>query len=146
MYVPDKDWGYPECDNEVYREMPTCIDTLKKYIEIGTARNKIDAENASDVSALQLAKSDKGKLQLTLVPTQIVKDIAEVREYGVKKYGEFENWRSVEKERYFNAMYRHWLEFLNDPTSIDAESGIAHYKHCACNMAFICEMMKGKNN
>ena len=96
-------------------------------------------------SALQLAKSDKGKLQLTLVPTQIVKDIAEVREYGVKKYGEFENWKSVEKERYFNAMYRHWLEFLNDPTSIDAESGIAHYKHCACNMAFICEMMKAGN-
>ena len=57
----------------------------------------------------QLAKSDKGKLQLTLVPTQIVKDIAEVREYGVKKYGEFENWKSVEKERYFNAMYRHWM-------------------------------------
>lgn len=105
-----------------------------------------NAKKIVENSVLQLAKSDKGKLQLTLVPTQIVKDIAEVREYGVKKYGEFENWKSVEKERYFNAMYRHWLEFLNDPTSIDAESGIAHYKHCACNMAFICEMMKGKNN
>ena len=92
----------------------------------------------------QTAKKDKGKLQLTLVPTQIIKDIAEVREYGNLKYGNPDNWRSVEKERYFNAMYRHWLEFLNDPASIDKESGIAHYKHCACNMAFICEMMKGR--
>ena len=121
---------------------------MTKEEKIEMAKKIVENHKESDFicSELQLAKSDKGKLQLTLVPTQIVKDIAEVREYGVKKYGEFENWKSVEKERYFNAMYRHWLELLNDPTSIDAESGIAHYKHCACNMAFICEMMKGKNN
>ena len=28
----------------------------------------------------------------------------------------------------------------------DAESGIEHYKHMACNMAFICELMKEKAN
>lgn len=26
---------------------------------------------------------------------------------------------------------------------VDTESGIPHYKHMACNMAFICEMLGG---
>lgn len=91
-----------------------------------------------------IAKHDAGKLQLTLAPTQIIKDIAEVRMYGNKKYGDPENWRTVERQRYDNAMYRHWLEFLKDPASVDEESGIPHYKHCACNLAFICEMMAEK--
>ena len=33
----------------------------------------------------QTAKADAGKLQLSLVPTQIIKDVAEVRMYGNKK-------------------------------------------------------------
>lgn len=33
----------------------------------------------------------------------------------------------------------------NDPDSKDDESGIPHYKHMACNMAFICDMMKHKD-
>lgn len=91
----------------------------------------------------QNAKADAGKLQLSLVPTQIVKDIAEVRMYGNRKYGDSENWKSVEVRRYIDALLRHTLEFVRDLNSVDAESGIAHYKHMACNMAFICEMMSG---
>ena len=33
----------------------------------------------------QKAKADNGKLKLSLVPVQIIKDIAKVREYGCKK-------------------------------------------------------------
>lgn len=91
----------------------------------------------------QSAKADAGKLQISLVPTQIVKDIAEVRMYGNRKYGDSENWKSVEVRRYIDALLRHTLEFVRDLNSVDAESGIAHYKHMACNMAFICEMMGG---
>lgn len=93
-------------------------------------------------SSISEAKHDTGKPRLTLVPSQIMYDIAEVREYGLKKYGDPENWRKVDKKRYFDAMFRHWLEFLKDPQSVDAESGIEHYKHVACNVAFICELMK----
>ena len=91
----------------------------------------------------QTAKADAGKLQLSLVPTQIVKDIAEVRMYGNRKYGDPDNWKTVEMRRYIDALLRHTLEFVADPNSVDSESGIAHYKHMACNMAFICEMMAG---
>jgi hypothetical protein len=87
------------------------------------------------------AKADKGKLKISLVPTQIIKDIAQVRMYGNEKYGDPENWKQVEMERYTDALLRHTLEFIKDNKSKDKESSIEHYKHMACNMAFICEMM-----
>ena len=89
-------------------------------------------------------KHDEGKLQISLVPVQIIRDIAEVRMYGTAKYGDPENWRMVEKQRYIDALLRHLLEYLEDPDGVDAESGIPHYKHMACNMAFICELERGK--
>lgn len=85
-------------------------------------------------------KADEGKLKISLVPTQIIKDIAEVREYGNKKYGDPQSWKNVEEQRYVDALLRHTLAFIDDPHGVDEESGIKHYKHMACNMAFICDM------
>ena len=90
------------------------------------------------------AKADQGKPHISLVPPQIIWDIAEVREYGNKKYHDPNNWKTVEIERYFDALLRHTLLFMEDPYGKDAESGIEHYKHMACNLAFICELMKNK--
>ena len=88
----------------------------------------------------QNAKKDAGKLQITLVPTRIIEDIAEVRGFGVMKYKDPDNWKRVEIQRYRDALCRHLLAYIRDPKSVDEESGIPHYKHMACNMAFICEM------
>ncbi|MCL2212839.1 MAG: DUF5664 domain-containing protein [Oscillospiraceae bacterium] len=88
------------------------------------------------------AKQDKGKPRPSLVPPQLIYDVAEVREYGCKKYGDPESWRQVELQRYIDALYRHMLEFVADPVSKDGESGLHHYKHMACNIAFICELMR----
>jgi hypothetical protein len=90
----------------------------------------------------QTVKADAGKARLSLTPVQIVYDIAQVREYGCNKYGDPNNWKRVEFERYVDAMLRHIMEFVRDPWSVDKESGIEHYKHAACNMAFIAEMMQ----
>lgn len=90
----------------------------------------------------QTIKADAGKRRLSLVPGQINYDIAEVREYGIEKYGDTDSWLRVEIERYKDAAYRHWLAYLEDPDSVDPESGIKHYKHWACNAAFICELEK----
>ena len=94
----------------------------------------------------QVAKQDAGKPRLSLVPSQIIWDIAEIRQFGNEKYHDPNNWKTVEIERYIDALYRHFLRFLDDPRSIDEESGLEHYKHMACNMAFICEMMAGDEN
>lgn len=88
----------------------------------------------------QKAKADAGKLQLTLVPRQIIRDIAAVRMYGNAKYGDPENWRQVSAERYRDAAFRHFLAYLDDPSGVDEESGLPHLSHLACNIAFLCEM------
>lgn len=93
----------------------------------------------------QQAKRDAGKPRPSLVPPQIIWDIAEVMEYGNAKYGDPDNWRQVELQRYIDALYRHMLAFVADPASTDDESGLRHYKHMACNMAFICDMMARDN-
>lgn len=85
----------------------------------------------------QSIKSDEGKIRPTLVPTEMIRAVAVIREYGVKKYGDKENWKRVEKERYRDALYRHWLAYLDDPTSKDEESGYPHLWHLACNAAFL---------
>lgn len=96
----------------------------------------------SEPGADQSAKADAGKPDLTLVPWQIVWDIAEVRMFGNAKYpeGGSDNWKRVGIERFRAALMRHLLKYLDDPDSVDEESGIEHWKHAACNMSFICKL------
>ena len=88
----------------------------------------------------QSAKNDDGKLRLTMVPQEIIWDIAAIREYGNGKYGDPENWRKVEPERYRDAAYRHFLNYIRDPYGVDRESGLPHLWHLACNIAFLCAL------
>lgn len=88
----------------------------------------------------QEAKADAGKIRPTLVPIEAIEDIAVVREYGNKKYHDPENWKTVEVQRYRDALFRHLLAYIKDPKSKDEESGIEHYKHMICNCAFICAL------
>ena len=88
----------------------------------------------------QTIKADAGKPRLTLVPQQIIFDIAKVREYGLAKYGESESWRKVDIQRYRDAAYRHFMAYLKNPQGVDDESGLSHLSHLACNIAFLSGM------
>ena len=101
---------------------------------------KCEDGECKEESMDQTAKADLGKPRLTLVPRQIIWDIARVREYGNAKYGSPDNWKEVEKERYRDAAFRHFMAYLDDPQGVDEESGISHLAHLACNIAFLCEM------
>lgn len=90
----------------------------------------------------QSAKADAGKLPLTLVPREIIRAIAATRLYGVKKYGDPDNWKRVSKERYRDAAFRHFIAYLDDPDGMDEESGLPHLWHCVTNFAFLCELEK----
>ena len=93
-------------------------------------------------------KDTKGKAKLHLVPQQILYDIAEVREYGNKKYptGGEDNWKLGDPKDYLDAAYRHLTKMVRDGMdSKDEESGIEHYKHLATNAAFICGFMGGEH-
>lgn len=93
----------------------------------------------------QTIKADAGKPKLALVPRQIIFDIAKVREYGLAKYGTSESWRDVDIQRYRDATFRHFMAYLDNPTGVDAESGLTHLSHLACNIAFLCELEKLNN-
>ena len=90
----------------------------------------------------QTAKADNGKLRLTLVPPEIIEAVAVIRGVGIVKYpnGGVDNWKKVEKERYRDAAYRHFLAYLREPGGMDSESGLPHLWHCVCNFAFLCAL------
>lgn len=97
---------------------------------------------AEEPAPAQEAKADAGKPRLTLVPMQIIWDIAKVREFGNAKYGSSDNWKRVEPERYREAAFRHFLRYIDDPLGVDEESGLPHRFHLECNLAFLAEMEK----
>ena len=80
----------------------------------------------------QNAKSDAGKIRPTMVPPEVIWAIAVIREYGTQKYGDQENWRQVEPQRYRDAAYRHFLHYLADPRSVDPESGYMSHPKVTC--------------
>lgn len=87
----------------------------------------------------EICKADSGKPRPTLVPVSLNRAVTAVREYGTAKYHDPENWRKVEPQRYRDALYRHWLAYL-DGEKVDEESGLPHLWHLACNAAFLIEM------
>ena len=90
----------------------------------------------------QTIKADAGKPRLTLVPSEMIRNVAAIREYGNQKYTDPDSWRDVEVQRYRDAAYRHWLAYADDPHGLDEESGLPHLWHLMCNGAFLCELEK----
>lgn len=76
------------------------------------------------------------------MPSQILYDIARIREFGLAKYGDKESWKQVAYSRYIDAAYRHFTKFVENPTGVAEDSGLPHLWHCACNIAFLCELLK----
>lgn len=89
----------------------------------------------------QSAKRDSEKVEITLVPMDMVETAAVVRMYGNEKYpeGGTDNWKQVDVERYRNALFRHLFQYLREPYGIDRESGLPHWYHVTCNVAFITQ-------
>lgn len=102
----------------------------------------IEREEAWEAMNRQEAKADAGKPRPTLVPASLVFAVAAVRGYGTEKYGDPENWRKVEPDRYKDALYRHWLAYLKGEDK-DEESGLPHLWHLATNAAFLIELGGG---
>ena len=94
----------------------------------------------------QEAKADYGKLQMMLMLPAINRSVVRVREYGILKYKDKENWKKVSIERWENALVRHLMEYIKDRYSKDEESGLRHIDHIACNLAYILENIEGEGN
>ena len=91
-------------------------------------------------------KFDNGKPRCDLVPPEIIEAIGAVRTYGVQTYGNEYSDREVEAKRYRAALMRHICSWLKNPYGKDEESGLPHLWHVACNVAFLIELDKEKND
>ena len=87
----------------------------------------------------ELLKDIKNKPRLTLVPRKIIFAIAQVREYGNRKYKTSDGWKLNTREMYNDAAFRHFLAYLEDNNSVDEESGLPHLHHLATNISFLIE-------
>lgn len=113
-----------------------------KSLTSTAVRETFERSADDDITAMVFAKDDADKPRLSLVPMQIMFDVAAVREYGTKKYRDKDNWKTVSADRYREAAFRHFLRFLDDPDGVDEESGLPHLSHLACNIAFLCALKK----
>jgi len=105
--------------------------------------NVILAEEAPKISEF---KDTKDKPRLGYVYRSFLNAVTAVREFGAKKYQNPNTWRQVPMDDYYHALMRHVSAMMDarfNPESretlIDAESGIRHAAHAACNLMYIIE-------
>lgn len=104
----------------------------------------MQAKKLQHIMNIQHHKDTIGKRKLALVPFEILNNIAEVREYALKKYPG-SDWKKVPIEEYLNALLRHILKLVDGGIeAIDQESGLKHLSHIASNVAFMCYLQKEK--
>lgn len=78
-------------------------------------------------------KYDSGKPQLHYISKELVDRVAEVREFGAKKYSP-NGWRDgFLYTRTISAALRHLMS-ISDGEDIDSESGLLHAAHVICCM------------
>lgn len=99
-------------------------------------------EDKTEITPIQGAKYDGDKPKLSTVPPGIIYAIEKTRAYGLKKYAEAEAWKTIDPERWHEALLRHVLRIWNDPMAIDPESGLPHLYHIATNTAFLIESLR----
>jgi hypothetical protein len=88
-------------------------------------------------------KFDNGKPGMDLLPVEAKRAIAEVFDFGAKKYARH-NWRNgFNYSRLIAACERH-LDAFNDGEDLDPESGKSHLAHAGCDLMMLLEsVIKG---
>ena len=92
----------------------------------------------ADFDPKEAFKDDSKKIDLSLLPYHPLKEIAEVLEFGAKKYSR-DNWRKgFAHERLMAAILRHALAY-NEGETYDPETGLCHLAHLGCMLLFLME-------
>jgi hypothetical protein len=91
-------------------------------------------------------KDVHNKPRLGFVYRSLLNHIIAVREFGAKKYIDHNTWEKVDIDDYYHAAFRHISAMCDarfNPKSKytldDAESGLRHAAHVACNIMYILE-------
>ena len=86
-------------------------------------------------------KDTEGKIALNLIPPHALEEVAKVRMFGNKKYGDPWAWlnASVPKEAFIEAAKRH-LNQIAKGKLVDPESKLTHLAHAATSLMMALEL------
>ena len=117
--------------------MSTCIDPEK-------FANAFNPETGNiEVLKQEGYRDDEGKPPIHLIPAEAILMLANIFEYGSKKYGD-RNWeKGMDWSRMYASAMRHMLAFWMGEND-DRESGYQHMAHATWNcMALMCYVFWG---
>lgn len=81
-----------------------------------------------------MSKKPEGKYDPTLVPQSFIEMLSRVREYGIAKHGNRDDWHTTHPNEHFKSAMRHLLAAVAGE-EFD-ESGFPHIAMAACNLMF----------
>ena len=136
----DKYWGKAKDGRYI---CPVCNEKFDEdLLSTGKCPNCGFHEQGGLKPKIKGAKYDEGKPHPSLVPVEAIEAIMQVREYGMRKYGDAEDWRKVPREKWLDALLRHVLHIWDNPLALDDESGLPSMWHVITNAAFLCAAYK----
>ena len=105
----------------------------------GGLRFETYAENPlRHVHELGGVKDNVGKPRMDLIPPRVLRAVAEVLEFGTRKYKP-NNWRlGLSWEETYGSLQRHLVAW-HDLEDVDPETGLLHLSHAACQVMFLLE-------
>ena len=81
-------------------------------------------------------KHDQGKLPYHLIPPELLSSVADILDFGAKKYAA-RNWEAgMDWSRVFGALQRHLWAWWGGEKQ-DPETGKSHLWHAGCCIAFL---------
>jgi len=90
------------------------------------------------MSCTEKIKESKGKPPMHLILWKPVKWLIRIRQYGLKKYPDAENYKKVDCVAWYDACLRHLAKWA-EGERIDQESGLPHSAHALCNLCYLIE-------
>ena len=91
-----------------------------------------------------MSKQTEGKYKPSLTYTSMLEIVSHVREYGISKYGNSENWLTTNPMDHLNAAIRHIRKHIEGEI-YDNDSNLLHLAHAVTNLMFEIERMKREN-
>ena len=85
-------------------------------------------------------KDKEGKPQMRLMLPNANTAVVRIREYGLSKYPNADNWKSVDPEDWHDACLRHLMKWTAGE-ELDSESGMPHLWHALCDLSYLVELL-----
>lgn len=92
---------------------------------------------------IQKIKDTAGKprLSLALQMRQALIALTDIREFGLQKYPDAENYKKVPEDMWLDALVRHLVAYIHGE-ELDEESGKPHLAHALCNLVYLIELKR----